>query len=441
MAQEKILFADDDTAIVKLVSTFLKFNGYDLYTAIDGQTAYKIANEAHPDLVISDVMMPKMSGFDLCRRLRENALTWHIPIMLLSARNQTIDKVHGLEEGANDYMTKPFELDEILARVKALLKRSKESMDANPSTKLPGNISIEKAIVHRINSGEKFAVCYCDLDNFKAFNDHYGFYLGDSAIKFTGLAINRTVHKLCPDKDAFVGHIGGDDFIFICRPEQAPMVCQEVIDRFDKGIRDLYDKEDLERGYVTGKNRQGITIEAPIMSISIAVITNTVREITHPGQISMIEGELKEFVKKMEGSAYLVDNVPRLGDRSTIDEILIAHHDRDFSHRLRKALSGFPFTITLARNGAETLYYGLEKDPALLILDPNLDIINGWEVFHILRKNEQCRLLPILFFATRDTYKKVKSEVSDIGVSGILLQETEPIEIAKYFGQILDLSI
>lgn len=438
MAKEKILFADDNAAVVKLVSTFLKVNDFEVFTAVDGQTAYELANQVHPDLIISDVMMPKKSGFDLCRDLRENALTWHIPVLLLSAKDQTADKVQGLEEGADDYMTKPFELDELLARIKALLKRSQEAMDANPSTKLPGNISIEKAIVKRINAGSEFAVCYCDLDNFKAFNDHYGFYLGDRAIKFTGQIINETVRGKGNPED-FVGHIGGDDFIFITHPNRVDELCQAIIQRFDKGIRDMYDETDLKRGYITSKNRQGITVESPIMSISIAAITNVYHKIEHPGQISMIEGELKEFVKKMEGSNFIIDKMPDFGrENNTIDEILIAHHDREYAHQLKKSLRGFPFSITLARNGAETILYVLEKEPALLIVDPELDVIDGSEVFQILRKKEQYQLLPILFFATRENYDNIKGISETMGVNGILMRETKPQEVASFFSQILE---
>lgn len=441
MSTAKILFADDNPTVVKLVETFLKVNKYEIHTAMDGQRAYEIANEIHPDIIISDVMMPNMSGFDLCRKLRENALTWHIPVMLLSAKDQIEDKVHGLEEGADDYMTKPFDLNELLARVKGLLKRSREAMDANPSTKLPGNVSIERAIVRRINEGEQFAVCYCDLDNFKAFNDHYGFYLGDRAIKFTGEVIKEIIREHGNPMD-FVGHIGGDDFIFITTPNLAEELCQKIIHRFDTGIREFYRDDDLKRGYIITKNRQGITVEFPIMSISIAVITNQTHQIDHPGQISMIEGDLKAYVKSMEGSNFVVDHVA--GNHARIqdfEEIVIAHNNRDFTYKFKTEMNGYPFTITMARNGAEAILYAVENEPALMIVDPGLNIISGEHVFNILRSNEKFSMLPILFFANQDNYPFVKEQVSQLGASGIIMEESPITGIAEHFAQILDVRL
>ncbi len=438
---EKILFTDDNAAVLKLVETFLKVNKYEVYTADNGQKAFEVANKIHPDLIISDVMMPKKSGFELCRDLRQNALTWHIPIMLLSAKDRTTDKVQGLAEGADDYMTKPFDLDELLARVKTLLKRSQEAMDANPSTKLPGNLSIERAIVRRITSKEKFAVCYCDLDNFKSFNDHYGFYLGDRAIKYTGMTVNTVVRELGSPAD-FVGHIGGDDFIFITQPENSEKLCKEIIQRFDIGIRELYDPKELERGYIVGKNRQGMTVEVPIMSLSIAVISNVDHVIEHPGQISMIEGELKEYVKKLEGSNYVVDRKPTYGRaNSTLDEILIAHRNSDFAHRLRRSLKGYPFSITQARNGVEALLYVTEREPALLIVDPFIDVIDGKDLVQLIHKIERLKMLPIIFFATKETYPRIKAESEAVGINGVLLEETESRQVAEYLAQILDLKL
>ena len=441
MAQEKILFADDNPAVTKLVETYLRMNNYEVYTAIDGQKAYDLANEINPDLIISDVMMPHISGFDLCRKLRENALTWHIPVMLLSAKDQTTDKVQGLEEGADDYMTKPFNLDELMARTKVLLKRSKEALDANPSTRLPGNISIEKEIVRRIKSNELFAVCYCDLDNFKAFNDYYGFYIGDRAIKFTGQVIKDVVRDFGKSND-FVGHIGGDDFIFITVPEIMDKLCQEIMIRFDTGIKEMYQEEDLKRGYIVSKNRQGITTEFPIMSISIVVITNRNHKIEHPGQISMLEGELKKHVKRLEGSNYVVDKISAEFDHvKTFEEIIIAHHDWDFKVFLKKAFSKYPFNLILAKNGAETILLVSENEPALLIIDPSIELINGETILKILRENEKYAMLPILFFAKKDNFEHLKQLSSELGINGIIREDTSPHEIANYIAQILDINL
>ncbi len=156
----------------------------------------------------------------------------------------------------------------------------------------------------------------------------------------------------------------------------------------------------------------------------------------------MIEGDLKAFVKSMEGSNYVVDQIA--GSHESFKDyegIIIAHNNRDFAYSLKTAFNNYPFSITLARNGAETILYAVENEPALVIVDPGLSIINGENLFRILRDNDTFAMLPVLFFANDETYSFVKEQVDRLGVSGILMENTPVQEIADRFAQILDVKL
>ena len=193
-----------------------------------------------------------------------------------------------------------------LAMGRRLRQLEEMYLDASPLTRLPGGIAIENVLKKRLESGRPVAFCMADLDNFKAFNDHYGYAKGSEVIKETALLIEAAVRaKGSPDD--FVGHVGGDDFVFITTPELARRVCEEVIAGFDKRIPGFYDPEDRKRGSIPGKTRQGVEQQFPIMTVSMAVVTNERRKLDDPLQVSEIAAELKTYAKSLPGSVFVVD--------------------------------------------------------------------------------------------------------------------------------------
>ena len=301
--KKKILIIDDDEVARALLSGILEItSNYDVIMGENGADGINEAIRTHPDLIILDIMMPNMDGFEVCRILRADIATRYIPIIILSAKNEIDTRIEGLMIGADDYITKPFNHEELIARIDALLRRNEISLDANPLTRLPGNISIERELMKRLADGATFAVGYADLDNFKAFNDKYGFLKGDRIIFETGNIIRNSVKRF-----DFVGHVGGDDFVFIAGPENIEDVCQKIIRAFDRQIPQYYDKESRERGYIHSENRNGTTSRFELMSISIAVVTNLSRIFTHFAEISEVGAELKKYLKTLPGSNYLID--------------------------------------------------------------------------------------------------------------------------------------
>lgn len=190
-------------------------------------------------------------------------------------------------------------------KLKTLMSHSRKSLGVNPSTKLPGVSLIDEEIRRRTGKSEKFALCYADLDQFKAYNDYYGYFYGNRLIVATSKIIRDVVTDLA--KDGFVGHIGGDDFIFIIPLDKIKEVCSSIIKVFDQTVPSSYHERDLRKGYIEIINRVGVVEKFPIMSISIAVFRNTGSTFSHIAEISHMLADLKRYVKSLPGSNYVVE--------------------------------------------------------------------------------------------------------------------------------------
>jgi DNA-binding response OmpR family regulator len=306
VTNQKILIADDDSAVRQLLILMLSSNGYTTLVAENGYQLIQIAQDQMPDLLLVDLMMPHLDGYEAIRQLRNDTRTAHIPMLILTARNNPNDVVTGFETGADDYITKPFRTDELLARIKSHLRRASQRPVHNPLTGLAGNILLIEEIRYRIRRSDPFALLYIDLNNFKAFNDTYGFARGDLVLKLVGDVLTESVRELGGPRD-FVGHIGGDDFAVITTPERIQSLCERVIARFDGEVRGLYEPTDLKRGYLQGVDRHGVVRRFPITSLAIGGVTNTHRTFSDPDEISRIAAEMKGFAKTRPGSRYAID--------------------------------------------------------------------------------------------------------------------------------------
>jgi diguanylate cyclase (GGDEF)-like protein len=305
-ARESILVVEDDELIARLLKAELAGAGYEVRIASDGVEALDASFERCPDLVLADVMMPNMDGYEMTRRLREDPRTEAVSIIMLTARGVAADKLEGLTAGADDYIVKPYDADELLARIRGVLRRAEYMRSVSPLTGLPGNIRIEDEIEARIAHGLDFALLYLDLDNFKAYSDRYGFVRGDEALKATARVIRDTA-KGVGSSATFVGHIGGDDFVVVTSPEHATAIAEEVIRRFDELSPTLYEPEDVARGFVEAEDRQGKRQRFPFVSISIGIATTAGRRFSHRAEAVQVATELKNYTKRTPGSSYTLD--------------------------------------------------------------------------------------------------------------------------------------
>jgi len=301
----KILLADDSHAIRFLVSEILTNAGFTVIEAEDGQEAIEKTYKENPDLLILDYEMPKKTGFEVVREVRSRTGYLHTPIIIFTANTEKDTKLEGLGMDIDDYLTKPADEDEIVARVKLLLKRNKQKMDCNPLTRLPGNPSIQARVEAEIAAGKQFAVLYCDLNNFKSFNDKYGFEAGDRVLKQTADILVQAAKQ---DPNAFVGHIGGDDFIIVCTFEKAESIAKEITAHIDEVAPGFYNEEDRAQGFMQARNRKGEMEKFNFLAMGIGVVHNTKRPLESFAMVSHIGAELKCLAKQHpKGSYYVLD--------------------------------------------------------------------------------------------------------------------------------------
>ena len=304
--QEVVLVVDDDLDIARYVELNLSLEGFAVHVAHDGEEAVTKAVRLRPDIVLLDVMMPGLDGYEVCRRLRSDSRTSHAAILMLTAKTLSADTVFGLTSGADDYIAKPFDPPELVARVRAALRRARQLRDVSPLTGLPGNSEISRRIDDLIASGTPFAIAHADIDRFKAFNDRYGFARGDAAIRATADVLSDGVNRLSATP-SFIGHVGGDDFVMITPPERIEELCQELIRDFDAMAPSLYDAEDAARGFIEVEDRRNHRHRVEIMTLSIGVASVAHRPIKSVAEASAIATEMKQAAKETNVSAYRID--------------------------------------------------------------------------------------------------------------------------------------
>lgn len=306
MFKKKILVIDDTELMVKLTTDVLTKHGYEVVSANNGVDGIKMVASEKPDLVLLDVVMPGIDGFEVCKLLRKDESNNLIPIIMLTAQGNEEDKLAGLELGADDYITKPFNPRELVSRVRNTFLRIDRNRLANPLTGLPGNTEIQSEINYRIAKEMIFSVIYLDVDNFKAYNDAYGFSHGDRAIKLIADILLDNVRTF-GGKNDFIGHIGGDDFVVISDPNHADALCENIIKEFDERVPELYSDVDRRAGFISTANRVGEITQYPIMTLSIAVVSNEHRVLRNHLEVGEIAAELKKKAKSIVGSVYLKD--------------------------------------------------------------------------------------------------------------------------------------
>lgn len=300
-----VLVADDDPNVRRFLEMNLLFEGYDVALAADGESAYQVAIRRRPDLILLDVMLPVRDGIEVCRLLRGHPHTASVPIILVTGRTLMGDKLEGLAAGADDYVSKPFDPIELLARVRTSIYRTRMMRSASPLTNLPGNASLQEELERVIREQRPFAVLYMDLDHFKAYNDHYGFSRGDEVLKLAAACLQDAVTRY--SAGSFIGHVGGDDFVAIVPPGFAEGIAAEAISLWDRSIPTMYDAADLGRGHIEVTDRQDRVHRFPVMTVSVGIVSSLQRELNNPGRASEIATEMKAVSKRDPHSSYAID--------------------------------------------------------------------------------------------------------------------------------------
>ncbi len=302
-----ILIVDDNPKTVSQCVAALRSAGYRTISAPDGNTALRLAKEHLPDLVLSDIMMPGLDGYELVQGLRESPRTCTTCIVLMTGSKMAEeDIVHGFECGVDDYVLKPLRMNELVARVKAIIQGAKRRADLSPLTGLPGNRLIQEHLSRLLARKQDFSALLLDIDNFKAFNDRYGFARGDAAIKLLGSILLEAAQKVA-SKGIFVGHIGGDDFLVVANRLDEEAFARMVMEAFDTKVPELYDPADRKRGFVEIEDRRGKLARYPIMTLSIACVSTTSRRFENTLEVTAVLAEVKNFLKRTSGGRFHMD--------------------------------------------------------------------------------------------------------------------------------------
>lgn len=304
MYQEISIIDDDIKLTDKLKKIFESEKDY-VFKNINSSSIEQTMKDI-PDLIIINEDTLESNLVDVCQYIRnynENLIT---PIMVISS---TTDKNHRLDILKNhvEYFIKsPMDDEYIYYTIRNIIRLMASNRKVSPLTGLPGNLQIQVELKKKLLKKEEFAILYFDLDNFKEYNDTYGFLKGDEVIKFTAKTILKVMHhyKL---EDSFVGHIGGDDFVGIISGVDYDKLCQDIIARFDTNILEYFNEEDIERGYLEVANRKGIIEQFPITAISIGVVKVSPGEYTNPLEIGEVGAQVKHLAKTQTGSAYVIN--------------------------------------------------------------------------------------------------------------------------------------
>jgi GGDEF domain-containing protein len=298
-------FSPDGRPAPELVREFAEETGEELLEVPSAGEVLARIGRAYPWAVVVNASPPAHVALNLCRVLKSEPFTAVVPVIAYVRDDGGDATAEALEAGADEVLCGDISERECALRLRMALQRAERDVSVHPTTRLPGTVQIERDIAERLHSGEKFAVCYADLDHFKEFNDRYGYNHGDGVILILSRILRDVVKAHSPG--AFVGHIGGDDFIFNAPLEDYRRCCEGVIEVFEELIPLQYSQEDRERGFFYGKDRRGEEFEVPLMTLSIGVVTNERRTFSHTAQISELASEMKAYAKTLHGSVYAVD--------------------------------------------------------------------------------------------------------------------------------------
>jgi PleD family two-component response regulator len=293
----EILFTDDDESLRRMVGDFLRHAGHDVRICENGTQALAEVRRAAPDLVILDYRMGRPDGFEVCSEIKMDPRLSHIPVLILTGESGIENRLGGFEAGADDYLAKPFDPRELLARVAALVRQTRRSLDRNPTTGLPGGQAIEREIERRRDAATPFSICYFDLDDFKPFADRFGFAVADEAIREAGRAISTTVEG----RDAFVGHVGGDDFVAVCPPDAAREVALTARARFSQALPRHLPPDTVRAGTYVARDRAGVEREFPLTRLSVAVVRVNPATWTTLERLGEVVAETKRLSKSAGG--------------------------------------------------------------------------------------------------------------------------------------------
>jgi PleD family two-component response regulator len=291
MGKSRLLVVEDDIDIGNMLKIYFSGMEFEVDVAVRGSDALEKTKQSLPHLIVLDIMLPDIDGYEVCRNLRTNMRTSHIPVIFLTQKDERSDKLQGLELGADDYITKPFDIEELKLRVQGAIRRSERESLTDPRSGLPAGRLIEEQL-RRIIREKGWALLDARVNNFEPFKDVYGFVTGDDVLRFTAMLIGEVVDEIGSTSD-FIGHAGGDNFVIITSDEKSAALKARLKERFDHEVQTHYNFMDRQQGFVQAPAADGTTVKVPFMTMSVGIVSPSVDSFADIREITELAAEAR----------------------------------------------------------------------------------------------------------------------------------------------------
>jgi PleD family two-component response regulator len=291
MGKARLLVVEDDIDIGNMLKIYFSGMDFDVDVAMRGKDALDKTKQVLPHLIVLDIMLPDIDGYEVCRNLRTNMRTSHIPVIFLTQKDERSDKLQGLELGADDYITKPFDIEELKLRVQGAIRRSERESLTDPRSGLPAGRLIENRLREIIRE-RGWALLDARINSFEPFKDVYGFVAGDDVLRFTSMLIGEVVDELGTTSD-FIGHAGGDNFIIITKEDKAEAIKTRLKERFDNEVQTHYNFLDRQKGFVQAPSADGTTVKVPFMTMSVGIVSPSAHSFADIREITELAAEAR----------------------------------------------------------------------------------------------------------------------------------------------------
>ncbi len=449
----KLLYFGEKTELSLNTGKFLNSEGFQFFITEGKVPISEIVKKYIPDVIIVDSSLIIISAYEIIKNIKQDPIMKHCPVFLLTTESELNDLEAHLDLGIDEVILKPFDLRYISNRIK-LFYRMFIAKDNNPLTGLAGNRAISLKLQNLImnQNNLKFAVIYSDLDNFKPYNDIYGFAKGDEIILYTAKLLDEALKKFSKSDIDFLGHIGGDDFILITIPENIENICKFVTSQFDKDAPSFYNEEDRKSGFILTKDREGNLKKFKFLSISLAVVTNLLRNFDSITDLSKVAAEVKKVAKSKEGSSWYVDkrsgnyekdkefleknHIPDRRESSHINKskgsILVIDDQRTILEYLKNLLEFEGYEVDAELSASKALFKTTFKKYDLIVTDISMPEMDGLTFIRELRSRKYGGNVPVVIVSAYSK-KELILEALKLGVKKFF---KKPIENAEFLNSI-----
>lgn len=302
----KILLVDDDADLAELLKTKLTAEGHDVVTTHTGEGAFELAKQVKPDIALLDIMLPGVTGYQICRRIRKDPELYPIGVIMLTALGEEPEVMHGLEQGADDYIVKPFKLEKLVEKLGFLSGLLETVKGRNRVTNLPGTDAIKREVNHRLARGASIALCYIDIAHFKPYVAAKGGDAQQRVLEFVSKLLSGLMRNIGV-YEGFIAHMGGEHFVVLVNLEDLERFVNSLTDTFDQKVKELYTQQEVSQGYINARDKKGREGKYPLMALSIGVAHNQHRNFRSAKKMFEVLAQLRQKATPENGSVVFVD--------------------------------------------------------------------------------------------------------------------------------------